>query len=115
MRRQSYAQSKFDYYVTPDATGRLQVKYSARSTDANADPNDNFDYEAEKAVPSPVNTISGMAKDDFFWTTVIKKKCTPLKAESTGARLTENVLYPNQAENGTFYNTWTLFFDYGTR
>ena len=114
-RRQSYAQSKFDFYVTPTATGHLQVKYSAKSTDPTADVNDNFDYEADKAVKNPVNNLSGKAKDDFFWTTVTQKKCTPLKAESTGARLKENVLFPNQAENGTFYDTWKLFFDYGTK
>lgn len=113
--RLSYAQSKFDYYVTPTATGHLQVKYSTKSTDPTADANDNFDYEANKAVKSPVNNVSGKAKDDFFWTTVTQKKCTPLKAESTGDRLKENVLYPNQAENGTFYDTWKLFFDYGTK
>ena len=113
--RLSYAQSKFDYYVTPTATGHLQVKYSAKSTDSNADTNDNFDYEANKAVKNPVNNVSGTAKDDFFWTTVTQKKCTPLKAESTGDRLKENVLYPNQAENGTFYDTWKLFFNYGTK
>ena len=113
--RLSYAQSKFDYYVTPTATGHLQVKYSAKSTDSNADTNDNFDYEANKAVKNPVNNLSGIAKDDFFWTTVTQKKCTPLKAESTGDRLKENVLYPNQAENGTFYDTWKLFFNYGTK
>ena len=93
----------------------MQVKYSAKSTDPSADANDNFDYEAKKAVKNPVNNLSGTAKDDFFWTTVTQKKCTPLKAESTGARLKENVLYPNQAENGTFYDTWKLFFDYGTK
>lgn len=113
--RLSYAQSKFDYYVTPTATGHLQVKYSAKSTDPNADSNDNFDYEANKAVKNSVNNLSGTAKDDFFWTTVTKKKCTPLKAESTGARLKENVLYPNQAETGTFYDTWMMFFDYGVK
>ena len=115
VRRQSFAQSKFDIYVTPTATGHLQIKYSAKSTDPTADANDNFDYEANKAVKSPVNNVSGKAKDDFFWTTVTQKKCTPLKAESTGDRLKENVLYPNQAENGTFYDTWKLFFDYGTK
>ena len=25
------------------------------------------------------------------------------------------MLYPNQAENGTFYDTWKLFFNYGTK
>ena len=111
----SYAQSKFDYYVTPTATGHIQVKYSAKSTDPSADANDNFDYEADKAVAKPVNNLSKKAKDDFFWTTVTQKKCTQLQAESTGDRLKENVLYPNQAENGTFYDTWTLFFNYGTK
>ena len=73
-RRLSYAQSKFDYYVTSTATGHLQVKYSAKSTDPTADGNDNFDYEANKAVKNPVNNLSGKAKDDFFWTTVTQKK-----------------------------------------
>ena len=114
-RRLSYAQSKFDYYVTSTATGHLQVKYSAKSTDPTADGNDNFDYEANKAVKNPVNNLSGKAKDDFFWTTVTQKKCTPLQAESTEDRLKENVLYPNQAENGTFYDTWMLFFNYGVK
>ena len=113
--RMSFAQSKFDYYVTPTATGQLQVKYSAKSTDANADPNDNFDDEAAKAVKNPVNNLSGKAKDDFFWVMVTKKKCAPVQAESTGNRLKENVLYPNQAETGTFYDTWELYFDYGLK
>ncbi len=111
--RLTEGQSKFDFYVTPDASGLLQVKYSAKSTDSNADANDNFDYEASNSVKNPVNNVSGKAKDDFFWVTVKPKKCTPLKAESTGDRLKEKILFPNQAENGTFYDTWTLFFDYG--
>ena len=113
--RRSHAQSKFDYYVTPTASGHLQVKYSAKSTDANADGNDNFDDESAEAVKNPANNLSGKAKDDFFWVTVKPKKCTPVQAESTEERLKENILYPNQAENGTFYDSWRLFFDYGTR
>ena len=111
--RLTEGQSKFDFYVTPEASGQLQVKYSARSTDPNADANDNFAYEADKAVKNPVNNLSGSAKDDFFWVTVKPKKCTPLRAESTGVRLKEKILFPNQAETGTFYDTWTLFFNYG--
>lgn len=111
--RMTEGQSKFDIYVTPEASGLLQVKYSAKSTYSGADQNDNFDYEAGKAVDNPVNNLSKKAKDDFFWVTVKPKKCTPLRAESTGDRLKEKILFPNQAETGTYYDTWTLFFNYG--
>ena len=111
--RMTEGQSKFDIYVTPEASGLLQVKYSAKSTYSGADQNDNFDYEAGKVVDNPVNNLSKKAKDDFFWVTVKPKKCTPIKAESTGDRLKEKILFPNQAETGTFYDAWTLFFNYG--
>lgn len=108
------AYSNFDYYLTPEAKGILQVKYNAQSTDSNANANDNFTSEAENAVKSPVNDVSGNAYDDFFWMTVTKKPCTLLVAESTDERKKENkILYPNQAENGLFFDTWMLFLNYG--
>ena len=66
------------------------------------DGNENFDDESAEAVKNPANNLSGKAKDDFFWVTVKPKKCTPVQAESTEERLKENILYPNQAENGNF-------------
>ncbi|MDO5100588.1 MAG: Cna B-type domain-containing protein, partial [Eubacteriales bacterium] len=110
----SSGQSRFDYYVTPEATGLLKVTYKAVSVDPDADPNDNFTYEAEKAVNNPANDITGKAEDDFFWVTVVKKPCTPMVAFSTDERRKENnALIPNQAENGTFFDSWMLYFDYG--
>lgn len=107
-------QSKFDYYVTPEATGLLKVSYKAESVDPEADPNDNFTYEAEKVVNNPANDVTGKAEDDFFWVTVVKKPCTPMVAFSTDERRKENnALIPNQAENGTFFDSWMLYFDYG--
>ncbi|SFE71845.1 Cna B-type domain-containing protein [Peptostreptococcus sp. D1] len=114
-RRYLYSgESRFDYYITPEATGLLQVKYSAESIDSDANINDSFISESEKALKSPVNNISGKAYDDFFWMTVVKKPCTPIAAESTDERKKQKkILYPEQAENGTFFDTWMIFFNYG--
>jgi len=108
------ARSRFNIYVTPEASGLMQVGYSAQCTDSSAgaviNPNDSFSAQAAEDVPSPLHT--GNAAADFMWVTTVEKPCTRVEAFPTPDKT--NYLLIKQFETGTYGNDWMLYFNYGT-
>gem|GEM_PF-1019544 len=105
--------SAFNIYVTPEASGMLQVKYSSECTDTSEgaviNPNDNFASQAAQDVTSPVSE-SGVAADDFMWVMVTEKPCSTIDVDQTDK--IDLGWKPIQCDDGFYRNNWELYYNY---